>query len=421
MQTNKEQSFLDLLNNELVTALGCTEPIAIAFASAKAREVLGAFPDRVEIYVSNNIVKNVKSVTVPCTNGMKGIDVACVLGIVGGNADLSLEVLTKVTDDDVAKTKELIKNDFCKIYPLKGKANLHIIVKVFVGDNSAEVELKDKHDNIVKIVKNGEILLATNSDESEEDCFDFSLEDVYEFVTDVELSKVESLLVKQMTYNMAIAEEGMRHDYGQMIGKTLLAHYPNDVNLKARAMAAAGSDARMNGCAMPVVINSGSGNQGITLCVPICVFSKEYNKDKESTLRALLLSNLISIYIKKGIGKLSAFCGAVSASTGVAAGLTYLMGGTFAQVEKAITNTVANVSGIVCDGAKSSCAAKISSSIDAGIMAYYMAMSDNAFNGGDGIIDNDIEGTIENVSRLGKDGMKETDDEIISIMLNNKR
>lgn len=420
METNKENGFLDLLNRELITALGCTEPIALAYTAAKAREVLGEFPQRIEAYVSNNIVKNVKSVAVPCTNGMKGIDVACVLGVVGGIADLKLEVLSSVKNDDVEKTKKLLSKDFCQTFPLKSTANLHIIIKAFGECHTCEVELKDKHDNIINIIKDGETLFHKDDCPKEDFSFDFSLEDIFNFVQNIEIEKVKNLIEKQMTLNMEIAEEGIKNDYGQRIGKTLLSSYPNDVNTKARAMAASGSDARMNGCAMPVVINSGSGNQGITLCVPICVFSKEYKKSQEVTIRAVLLSNLVSIYIKNGIGKLSAFCGAVSASSGVAAGLTYLMDGTFDQVEKAITNTVANVSGIVCDGAKSSCAAKISSSVDAGIMAYYMAIKDNAFCAGDGIIDNSIEGTIENVSRLGKEGMKETDDEIISIMLNKR-
>ncbi len=420
MQTNKKQGFLDLLNHELITALGCTEPIALAYASAKAREVLGEFPTRIEVFVSNNIVKNVKSVAVPNSDGLKGIDVACVLGVVGGCADLKLEVLSTVTAENLIKTKELLKTDYCAVLPLKSVANLHIIVKAFSEKHNCEVELKDKHDNIVNIIKDSQTIFHKDESPKETLKFDFSLKDVFAFVQNVEIEKVKDLIERQMTMNMAISEEGMKNDYGQRIGKTLLSSYPNDVNLKARAMAAAGSDARMNGCAMPVVINSGSGNQGITLCVPICVFSKEFKKDKEITIRAVLLSNLVSIYIKNGIGKLSAFCGAVSASSGVAAGLTYLMNGTFLQVEKAITNTVANISGIVCDGAKSSCAAKISSSVDAGIMAYYMAIKDNAFCAGDGIIDNNIEGTIENVSRLGKEGMKETDDEIISIMLNKR-
>lgn len=414
-----EEMFLELLNEELVTALGCTEPIAIAYASAKARDVLGVFPDRVEIYASNNIIKNVKSVTVPKTNGLKGLAAACVVGIVGGDASLKLEVLNGVSNGDAEKVRKLIDKGFCTAYPLKSTATLHIIVNVYKDGHNAEVELKDGHTNVVRIVKDGKELYIDRT-ETEEKKYSFTLEDVFEFVKGVELSKVKDLILRQIECNVAIGKEGLNGSYGSMVGRTLLESAPDSVALRARAMAAAGSDARMNGCSMPVVINSGSGNQGITLCVPIYVYAKEYDKSEEELVRAVLLSNLVSIYIKKGIGKLSAFCGAVSASCGVAAGLVCLMGGNSAQIEEAITNTAGNISGIVCDGAKSSCAAKIATSVDAGIMAFCMAMKRKVFSGGDGIVDNDIEGTIENVSRLGREGMKETDDEIISIMLQKK-
>lgn len=416
--TMNKKLFIDLLNDELVTALGCTEPIAIAFCAAKARDLLNEFPDRAEVYASNNIIKNVKSVTVPKSDGLKGVDAACVLGIAGGNSLLELEVLNNVTGEDVKTANKLLKSGFCKTYSLKTAAALNIIVKVFKGENCAEVELKDGHTNIVRTVLNGNVLYENNT-AREEKKYDFTLDDVYEFADTIELSEIQSLIGRQLEYNVAIAKEGLNGNYGSMVGKTLLQSYPDSVAIRARAMAAAGTDARMNGCAMPVVINSGSGNQGITLSVPIYVYAGEYGKSREELIRATLLSNLVGIYIKKGIGKLSAFCGAVSASCGVAAGLVYLMGGNFLQVGEAITNTAGNVSGIVCDGAKSSCAAKIASSVDAGIMAFYMAMKDNVFSGGDGIVDNDIEGTIDNISRLGRDGMRETDDEIISIMLKN--
>lgn len=412
-------AFIELLNEELVTALGCTEPIAIAYCAAKSRELLGDFPQRVEIYASNNIIKNVKSVTVPKSGGMKGVDTACVLGVVAGNAALGLEVLNDVTEKDVQTAKTLLKDGFCETYALKTTSTLNIIVKVFGNGNSAEVELKDGHTNIVRTVLNGKVLFENDKPIVEKE-YDFTLEEAYGFVKNIELEKVEEIISRQLEKNVAIAKEGLKGNYGSMVGKTLMLNYKDDVANRARAMAAAGSDARMNGCAMPVVINSGSGNQGITLSVPIYVFAEEYKKSKEELIRATLLSNLVSIYIKKGIGKLSAFCGAVSASCGVAAGLVFLMGGSFAQVGEAITNTAGNVSGIVCDGAKSSCAAKIASSVDAGIMAFYMAMRNNVFCGGDGIVDDSIEGTIANVSRLGRNGMRETDDEIISIMLKDK-
>lgn len=414
-----EEGFLALLDKELVVALGCTEPISISFTAAKAREVLGNFPERAEIAASNNIIKNVKSVAVPNADGLKGVEAACVLGIVAGDADNGLEVLKNVKEKDVAKTRELLRDGFCRAEAMKSNATLHVTVKVFYKDEWCEVEVKDGHDNIVKITKNDKVLFEKPSLSSDE-TYDFSLNDVFNFVATVELNKVSKIIKRQLDLNVAIAKEGLCHDYGSRVGKTLLEHYPDSVDVRARAMAAAGSDARMNGCAMPVVINSGSGNQGITLSVPLYVFSKEYDVPEERLIRSVLLANLVSIYIKKGIGKLSAFCGAVSAGCGVAAGLTYLNGGTFAQAEEAISNTVADVAGIVCDGAKSSCAAKIASSVDAGIMAYYMAMRHDSFAGGDGIIEDDIEKTIGNVAVIGREGMKETDDEIIGIMLKNK-
>ena len=417
MNTTNEEKFCALLEEELVPALGCTEPIAIAFAGAKAREVLGAMPDKVELYCSNNIVKNVKSVTVPFTNGMKGMDVACTLGVVAGDANLILEVLNNVKEEDIVRTRELVDAGFCKTHSLESTATLDIIVKAMRGEDSVEVEVKNAHGNVVKIVKNGELILNRDDYQTHSSDFEYSLNDILDFVDTVDIGKVEEVIMRQIDSNMAIANEGLRNDYGQRIGKTLLKNYGNSVEVRARAYAAAGSDARMNGCTMPVIINSGSGNQGITVSVPIYIFAEYYKKTREELIRAVLLSNLCSIHIKHGIGKLSAFCGAVSASCGVAAGITYIMGGNRRQVAGAISNTIANVSGIVCDGAKASCAAKISSSVDAGIMAYYMAMDNNAFGGGDGIIDSNIEITIDNVGKLGKDGMRETDNEIISIML----
>ncbi len=413
-----ENYFIEILKQELVPALGCTEPISLAYAGAKVREILGDMPDKIQLFVSNNIIKNVKSVVVPMTNGLKGMDIACVLGVVGGNAQKELEVLADVTENHVKIAKNLVQANFCDIHSLKSCSTLHIIVVAYKDLHTAQVEIKDGHINVVMIKKDDQIIYEKQhqiQDEKEVEC---SFEDIYNFAQNVELSKIEKIILNQINCNVAICEEGLKNNYGKNVGATLLSNYPHDVNVLAKAYAAAGSDARMNGCAMPVVINSGSGNQGITVSVPIYIFAKEYNKSQEQLIRAVLLSNLVAIYLKKGIGKLSAYCGVVGASSGTAGGITMLMGGTLRQIKNAVTNTLADVSGIVCDGAKSSCAIKIASSVDAGIVSYYMAINNRVFDGGDGIVDSDFEKTIKNVSRLGKDGMKETDEEIIKIMLN---
>lgn len=420
MKTKAQEKLLDILQAELIPALGCTEPIAIALAAASAREVLGAFPDRIEIYASSNIIKNVKSVVVPSTGGQKGIEAAATLGVIVGKATGGLEIFSNVLEEQRKKLNDLLRTQFCKTYHLKSGCNLHIIAKAYQGDNCGEAEIRNSHDKVVRTAKNGvrQSGLAEGAEEVPIDSF--TLSELYDFATTVKWNEIDAVISRQIACNLAICEEGLSRSYGKNVGKTILLDFHNDVNNRARAYAAAGSDARMNGCALPVIINSGSGNQGITASVPICIFAKETDVDREKTVRAVCLSNLVAIYLKRGIGKLSAYCGAVSASCGVAAGLTYLKGGSFSQIAKAITNTVAGVSGIVCDGAKSSCAVKIASSVDAAIMAHYMALADRAFDGGDGIIACDIENMIENVMRLGKQGMRETDAEIIDIMLHNQ-
>ncbi|MEG1706741.1 MAG: L-serine ammonia-lyase, iron-sulfur-dependent, subunit alpha, partial [Clostridia bacterium] len=365
-----------------------------------------------------NIIKNVKSVVVPNTNGLKGVDVACIVGIIGGDASLGLEVLRSVREQDIVETNRLLAEKFCKTLHLETTSPLHIKVTAYCGEMSAMVELKDGHSNIVKIIKNGEVLLEKESEVKKEERHDIRLADIYEFANEVPLHKVSGIIKRQIDCNSAMCEEGLRNNYGQGIGRTLIAIYGDkDARVLARAKASAGSDARMGGCSLPVIINSGSGNQGITVSVPIVEFSKELHSSMETLIRAVTLSNLVAIYLKRGIGKLSAYCGVVSASCGAGAGITYLSGGTYAQITKTISNTLANVSGIVCDGAKGSCAAKIASSVDACIISHYMAMNNNAFEAGDGIVKGDIEKTIDGVSRIGKYGMKETDLEILSIML----
>ncbi|MEG1394289.1 MAG: L-serine ammonia-lyase, iron-sulfur-dependent, subunit alpha [Clostridia bacterium] len=413
----KEECFISILKEELVPALGCTEPIAIALASAKARETLGKFPDSVVIEVSGNIIKNVKSVVVPMTNGLKGVETACIVGIVGGKSELGLEVLQQVSPQDVAKVNQLLKEKFCKVEHLESTSPLHIIVRAYCGNESSLVELRDGHSAITRIERNGITLFSKQKQEKKEERLDVDLADIYEFASKVAIEKVEGLISRQIECNCAICEEGLRNNYGQSIGRTLIQIYGSDARVLARAKASAGSDARMSGCNLPVIINSGSGNQGITVCVPVVEFAKEFKSSREQLLRAVTLSNLVAIYLKRGIGKLSAYCGVVSASCGAGAGITFLGGGSYAQITSSISNTLANVSGIVCDGAKGSCAAKIASSVDACIIGHYMAMNNNQFNAGDGIVKDDIEKTIDGVSRIGKYGMKETDLEILSIML----
>lgn len=409
-------SLVSILKKELIPALGCTEPIAIAYVSAKARETLGVMPDSVVIEVSGNVLKNVKSVGVPNSGGLRGVDAACVVGILGGDSSLELEVLQPVTDDNVYEARQLLKEGFCTVKHLESDEPLHIRVTATKGSHNAVVELKHGHTEIVFISLDGKVLYekpARKDFAVESEC---TLRDIFDFATDVKIEDVYEVIHRQIEYNYAICREGLKEDYGQNIGKTLINIYGSEAKITARALAAAGSDARMSGCSLPVVINSGSGNQGLTVSIPVLEFAREAGVSEETTYRALVLSNLVAIHLKQGMGKLSAFCGVVSASCGAGAGITYLFTKDFDKVSKTITNTIANVSGIVCDGAKGSCAAKISSSVDACILAHYLTMSDNTFHGGDGIVKNDIEDTIEGVTRIGKDAMKETDKEILDIM-----
>lgn len=413
-----KERLLRILADELVPALGCTEPMAIAFSAAKAAEMLGKMPDKLEVEACANIIKNVKGVALPGADGRKGIDYAAVLGALIGKSEKKLEIFDSLTSDMLIEADGLIAKGVCTIDLLKGDSNLRAIVRAFSDKDVAEVEIKDGHCHIVRLSLNGDDVYVADAKENEFVKADFSLKDIYDFVCTVPFADIEEIIDRQIKCNLAICDEGLRVNSGKNVGKTLINNYPDGVSTKAKARAAAGSEARMNGCPLPVVINSGSGNQGITVSVPIYVFAEEYGSSRESLIRSVALSNLVAIYLKRGIGKLSAYCGVVSAGCGVAAGLTYLAGGTYDRIMQAISNTVADVSGIICDGAKSSCAAKIASSVDAAIMCHYMAMSGESFDGGDGIINWDIERTVENVIRIGRDGMKETDEEIINIMLN---
>lgn len=412
--------YLMILKDELVPALGCTEPIAIAYGAAKAREVLGKMPERMEMRCSGNIIKNVKGVTVPNSGGLKGIDVAAVLGVVGGDASKELEVLEGVTEEDVSRTKELVEQGFCRCSLQEGVENLYIVAKVFAGEHSAEVTIINRHTLITKIVKDDKILYEHKISESAQEKGDKSLlnvRDILSFADTVALEDIEDVIGEQIRNNTAISQEGMIHPYGAQIGRTLLDVFGNDVRTRARAKAAAGSDARMGGCSMPVVINSGSGNQGMTVSLPVIEYAKEYEATREQLYRALVVANLISIHQKKYIGSLSAYCGAVSAASGAGAAITYLRGGTYEEVGLTIINTIGNVGGIVCDGAKSSCAAKIASAVDAAILAHYMAMKHVSFQPGEGIVQEDLEDTIKSMGYIGRVGMKLTDTEILNIMI----
>lgn len=414
------EEYLAILKEELVPALGCTEPIAIAYGAAKAREVLGAMPDSIVVRCSGNIIKNVKAVIVPTTGNMKGIETSAVLGAVGGNADKKLEVLVDVTDEDLQKTRELLKKKICHVELLEGVSNLQIIVEEKKGDDTALVEIAFSHTNIVRIEKNGEVIFSKAMEASKATGTDRSLlnlKDIYEFAQTVQIDEIKDLIDRQVAYNMNIAKEGLTKNYGANVGSTILKYYGDDIRSRARALPAAGSDARMNGCVLPVMINSGSGNQGMTVSLPVVEFADYLFASKEAEYRALVLSNLVAIYQKNELGKLSAYCGAVSAATGAGAGIAYLHGAGFDVITETITNTLANVSGIVCDGAKASCAAKIASSVDAAIMAYYMAADHHSFRAGEGLVKEDAEATIKSFGRMGREGMRSTDVEILKIML----
>ena len=417
----KYDAFVQILNEELVPAMGCTEPISLAFVAAKTREVLGCLPDKVEVGGSGSIIKNVKSVIVPNTDGMKGMEAAAAIGIVAGNSDKELEVIADVTKTQIEEMKDFLKNVPIKVYHQNSGLVFDIVVKVFKGDSYAMVRVANNHTNIVHIEKDGDIILDTDptkgGDENQTDRTLLTMKDIWEFAHDVDIADVKDLLDTQIKYNTAISEEGLKNDWGANIGSTMIKSYGNDVRTRAKAMAAAGSDARMNGCELPVVINSGSGNQGITVTMPVVVYAEELKKSDEERYRALVLSNLISVHIKTPIGVLSAYCGAVSAGAGAGAAVTYLLGGGYEDVCYAVSNAISAISGIVCDGAKSSCAMKIVNGIEAGIFGGDMYKGGNKFEAGEGLVGDDIEGTIANVGRLGKDGMEGTNDEIIDIMV----
>lgn len=423
MEKNNEKyaAYVQILKEELVPAMGCTEPIALAYAAAKARETLGEIPDKVKIGASGSIIKNVKSVIVPNTNHLKGIPAAATAGIVAGKADKELEVIAEVSPEQIEQMVEFLKNVPITVDHIDNGVTFDIIVTVSKGDSYAKVRIANYHTNIVLIEKDGETLLSVPvQGEKEEGLTDRSLlnmRDIWDFINTVDIEDIREVIGRQIEYNTAIAEEGLRGDYGANIGSVLLDTYGDDVRTRAKAMAAAGSDARMNGCELPVIINAGSGNQGMTCSLPVLEYAKEFHAGEEKTYRALALSNLTAIHQKTGIGRLSAYCGAVSAGAAAGAGIAYLCGGGYEEIIHTVVNALAIVSGMVCDGAKASCAAKIASSVDAGILGYNMFLHGQQFYAGDGIVAKGVEASIHNIGRLGKEGMKETNEEIIRMMI----
>lgn len=417
----KYAAYVQTLKEELVPAMGCTEPIALAYGAARAREVLGEMPDRVVVGASGSIIKNVKSVIVPNTDHLKGIPAAAAAGIVAGDADKELEVIASVSSEQTAQMKEFMEQVPISVEHIDNGITFDIVITLYKGASYARVRIANYHTNIVLVEKNGEILekkpVAGESEDGLTDRSLLNMKDILDFARTVDIEDVREVLERQIDYNWAIAEEGIRGNYGANIGSVLLDMEGESVRVRAKAMAAAGSDARMNGCELPVIINSGSGNQGITASVPVIVYAKDMKVSHETLLRALTLSNLTAIHQKTAIGRLSAYCGAVSAGAGAGAGIAYLHGGDYKEIVHTVVNALAIVSGIVCDGAKASCAAKIASAVDAGILGYQMYIRGQQFYGGDGIVTKGVEETLKNVGRLGKEGMKATNEEIIRIMI----
>ena len=422
MNQQLHDTFLQVLSKELIPALGCTEPIAIAYAAAKARQILELEPEGIRLWCSGNIIKNVKGVAVPNAGGLKGVEAAAILGALGGDADRELEVLQAVRPEHLERTKELLDTGFCTCSLQENVANLYIVAEVFSGEHTASVTIINRHTLITRMEKDGKVLFAQDPVVQKADDTDWSgwsLDAIVDFAETVELSKVKSLLDGQIELNTAIAGAGLNRAYGAQIGRTLLDVCEDTVWTRAKARAAAASDARMGGCSLPVVINSGSGNQGLTVSLPVIEYAKHLGVCQEKLYRALLISNLTAIFQKHYIGSLSAFCGAVTAAAGCGAAITWLHGGTLENICDTIANTVANVGGMVCDGAKASCAAKIASAVDAAIMAHHLSMRGLKFQPGEGIIQSDPQQTIRSLGYIGRVGMKHTDVEILNLMLGN--
>ena len=422
MDTQIYKSCIAILEEELVPAMGCTEPIAVAYAAALARNTLGAIPEAVEVAVSDSILKNVKSVIVPNTGGMRGVAAAVAAGIAAGKAERLLEVIADVDDAGRRAMAEYLKSRPIRVVQSDTGCVFDIGIRVTKGTDYAFVRISGHHTNVVHIERNGEVRFDKQTAQEEQGAnaalkAQISVREIVEFADTVDLADVEELLARQIDYNTAIAEEGLKNDYGARVGKILLQAFGDDVHNLAKATAAAGSDARMNGCELPVVIVSGSGNQGMTASLPVIVYAKQYALPRERLLRALVVSDLITVHLKAGIGCLSAYCGAVSAGCGAGAGICYLLGGGYDEIAHTVVNALAIESGVICDGAKSSCAAKVASAVEAGLVGMEMTKRGSEFRGGDGILEKGVENTIRNVSDLARIGMRETNEEIIRLMI----
>lgn len=421
-KTPHYESYVEILREELIPAMGCTEPIAIALAAAKARQALGMLPETCRVEVSGNIIKNVKAVTVPNTGGLKGIEAAAAAGVVAGRPELELEVLSQVTSEEIAAIGAFLENHEIRVLPMQGDRVFYINVTLLAGGHSACCEIMDYHTNITRIQRDEQVLVQkapeAGGEQEQTDRSVLSIEEIIRFADCLDLQDVEEVLGRQIEYNSAISEQGLQGGWGAEVGRTLLTVYGDNVAIRAKAAAAAGSDARMSGCELPVVIVSGSGNQGMTASLPVITYARDRGASREELLRALAVADLVTIHQKTGIGRLSAFCGAVSAGCGAAAGVAYLLGGRYDVIAHTIANTLAICAGMICDGAKPSCAAKIAAAVDAGLLGYEMYMhGGHEFIGGEGIIQKGVENTIGNVGRLAREGMRKTDQEILDIMV----
>lgn len=415
-----QQKYLGILKRQLVPALGCTEPISIAYAAAKCRSILGCEPKKIVVKCSGNIIKNVKSVIVPNTETQRGVDVAAVLGAIAGDYSLGMEVLSKISREDVCRANALVEKKICCVKLFDSSENLHFIIEMRAGDQTALVEVSNSHLNVIREVKNGEIIfkksgaVCGSEDEAEKS---MTVTEIYRFAKEVPTKELDPILRPQMECNLKVADMGLSSDCGAAVGRILLQAETVGPREKAIAYAAAGSDARMSGCALPVVINSGSGNQGMTVSLPVIVYAEEIKAREEDMFRALAFSNLLAVYQKAFIGKLSAYCGVVSAATGALAGIAFLNGESLDIINGTITNSLGNIAGMVCDGAKESCAAKVASALQTAFLSYDMARNGYIFQPGDGLIKHSVDDTIRAVGRMGREGMYATDKEILNIML----
>ena len=415
------RQYLQILEEELRPAMGCTEPIALAYAGAKGRQLLGLLPEKVTAFVSGSIIKNVKSVIVPNTGGMHGIAPAICAGLVAGDADKELQVISQVSDAQREALREYLSRVPVEIYPADNNLSFDIDLTLEAGDHRARVRIANHHTNLVHMEKDGEILLDLPVEEASEDHLTdkscLNIRQIVEFADILDVSDVKNTVARQVKYNMALAKEGIEGNWGANIGSVLLHHQGELLSKRAAAWAAAGSDARMSGCEMPAIILSGSGNQGITASVPVAVYAEALGKTEEEMLRAVALSDLVTVHQKTGIGRLSAYCGAISAGCGAGAGIAYLQGGKEHAVAHTVVNAIAILSGTICDGAKPSCAAKIAAAVDAGILGWDMYQDKQQFYGGDGIVTKGVDNTVRNVGRLAREGMKDTNKTILEIML----